>query len=119
MTDLVLIEGLEVETVIGVYDWEREIEQCLLVDLAMIWDNSRPAASDAVAVALDYGAVSEFVQHYAAQNQPALLETLAEGLAAGLLAEFGIPGLRLTIRKPGAVAAARSVGVTIERGQWS
>lgn len=118
MTDLVLIEGLEVETVIGVYDWERDIAQCLLVDLAMAWDNSRPAATDDVSLALDYGAVSEYVRRYAGLHQPALLETLAEGLAEGLLTEFRVRGLRLTIRKPGAVSAARAVGVTIERGQW-
>lgn len=119
MTDFVLIEGLEVETVIGVYDWERTIEQRLVVDLAMAWDNARPARVDDVALALDYGAVSDYVREFMASHHPALLETLAEELAGALLARFGMPGLRLTIRKPGAVPQARSVGITIERGQLS
>lgn len=119
MTDSVLIEGLAVETVIGVYDWEREITQRLLIDLDMAWDNARPAATDDVVLALDYAAVSERVASYLDSLRPQLLETAAEGLAACLREEFGVPWLRLTIRKPGAVPQAQAVGVRIERGQRS
>ncbi|MDC0664000.1 dihydroneopterin aldolase [Marinobacter sp. SS21] len=117
MTDSVLIEGLAVETVIGVYDWEREITQRLLIDLELAWDNAVPAAQDDVALALDYAAVSERVCGYLQKRQPQLLETAAEGLAACLQREFGVRWLQLTIRKPGAVPQAQSVGVRIERGQ--
>lgn len=119
VTDSVLIEGLAVETVIGVYDWEREITQRLLVDLDMAWDNAAPAATDDVAEALDYAAVSERVASYLDELRPQLLETAAEGLAACLQKEFGVRWLALTIRKPGAVPQARAVGVRIERGQRS
>ena len=117
MTDSVLIEGLAVEAVIGVYDWEREVTQTLLVDLDMAWDNRLPGASDDVSDALDYSAVSERVAQWLRQAQPALLETAAEGLAGMVRNEFGVRWLRLTLRKPGAVPAARAVGVCIERGQ--
>ncbi len=116
MSDLVLIEGLAVETVIGVYDWEREVTQQLLIDLEMAWNNAQPAATDDVTLALDYAAVSDRVRRYLQESCPQLLETAAEGLAACLQTEFNIPWLRLTIRKPGAVPAARAVGVRIERG---
>lgn len=118
MTDSVLIEGLAVETVIGVYDWERTIQQRLLVDLELAWDNRPAAASDDVADALDYGAVSSRVKTFFDSCQPALLETAAEQLAQCLMSEFAVPGVRLTLRKPGAVPAARSVGVRIQRGDW-
>lgn len=117
MADSVLIEGLAVETVIGVYDWEREVTQQLLIDLDMAWDNSVPAGDDDVAKALDYAAVSERVTTYLQELQPQLLETAAEQLASCLRSEFGVPWLQLIIRKPGAVPAARAVGVRIERGQ--
>ncbi|MEX2474277.1 dihydroneopterin aldolase [Marinobacter sp.] len=117
MADSVLIEGLAVEAVIGVYDWEREVTQQLLVDLDMAWDNRVPGASDNVADALDYAAVSERVTQWLRSAQPALLETAAEGLAAVIRDEFGVKWLRLTLRKPGAVPAATAVGVRIERGQ--
>lgn len=116
MTDSVIIEGLAVETVIGVYDWERDVSQRLLIDLDMAWDNRVPAESDDVADALDYGAVSERITGYLQQLQPQLLETAAEGIASLLQREFGVRWLRLVIRKPGAVPAAAAVGVSIERG---
>lgn len=116
MTDSVLIEGLEVETVVGVYDWERKVNQRLVIDLEMAWDNRVPGASDDVADALDYAAVSERVSSCLKRLQPQLLEYGAETLASDLQSTFGISWLRLTLRKPGAVPAARSVGVRIERG---
>ncbi len=117
MADIVFIEGLAVETVIGVYDWEREIHQRLLVDLEMAWDNRVPGASDNVADALDYAAVSERVIDCLQTMRPALLETAAEALAGLLQDEFGVRWLRLTLNKPGAVPSARTVGVRIERGE--
>ena len=116
MADSVLIEGLAVETIIGVYDWEREVLQRLLIDVDMAWDNTLPAASDDVADALDYAAVSNRITGYLTQTRPRLLETAAEGIADLLQQEFGVRWLRLVIRKPGAVPAAVSVGVSIERG---
>lgn len=117
VADSVLIEGLAVDAVIGVYDWEREISQTLLIDLEMAWDNRVPGRSDNVADALDYAAVSERVAGFFASSSPQLLEAAAEGLSASLRSEFNITWLRLVIRKPGAVPLARAVGVSIERGQ--
>lgn len=114
--DTVFIEGLEVDTVIGVYDWEREIRQCLLLDLQFAWDNSRPAQADDLSLALDYAAVSTRIQQFAEGAQFQLVETFVERLAQLLMAEFGITWLRLKLTKPGAVPAARGVGVEIERG---
>lgn len=116
MTDSVLIEGLAVDAIIGVYDWEREVSQRLLVDLEMAWDNRVPAASDDVSDALDYAQVSDRVSTYLVQASPQLLETAAEGIANLLQDEFSVRWLRLTLRKPGAVPAAAAVGVKIERG---
>lgn len=116
MADSVLIEGLAVDAVIGVYDWERKVTQRLLVDLEMAWDNRVPAGSDSVSDALDYAAVSEQVATFLQTAQPQLLETAAEGIAALLQTRFGVGWLRLTLRKPGAVPQAQAVGVRIERG---
>ena len=115
LADSVLIEGLVVETVVGVYDWEREVTQALVVDLEMAWDICIPGASDDVADALDYASVSERTEHCLKELKPKLLEHGAEVLAEVLQREFGVGWLRITLRKPGAVPAARSVGVCIER----
>ena len=114
--DRVFIQGLEVDTVIGAYDWERGIRQCLRLDLSFAWDNRPAAAGDDLSKALDYASVSTRIQAFAEQAQFQLVETFAERLAEVLMAEFNIPWLRLRLTKPGAVAAAAGVGVEIERG---
>jgi dihydroneopterin aldolase len=115
--DTVFIEGLEVDTVIGAYDWERTIRQCLRLDLYLGWDNRPAAAGDDLSKALDYAAVSARVQVFASEAQFILVETFAERLAEVLMSEFQIPWLRLRLTKPGAVPAAiGGVGVEIERG---
>jgi dihydroneopterin aldolase len=112
----VFIEGLGVDTVIGAYDWERGIRQCLRLDLSFAWDNRPAAAGDDLNKALDYASVSSRIMDFAGTAQFQLVETFAERLAEVLMAEFQIPWLRLKLTKPGAVAAAAGVGVEIERG---
>ncbi len=114
--DRVLIEALAVEAVIGVYDWERTIRQRLVIDLEMATDIRPAATGDDLTHTLDYAAISARIQTYADDSQFELVETFAERLAALLREEFGIPWLRMTVRKPGAVPEAQAVGVRIERG---
>lgn len=115
--DTVFIEGLEVDTVIGAYDWERTIRQCLRLDLYLGWDNRAAAAGDDLLKALDYATVSQRIQAFASESQFILVETFAERLVQLLMSEFQIPWVRLKLTKPGAVpAASGGVGVEIERG---
>ena len=115
--DRVFIEQLEVDTVIGVYAWEREGKQKLLIDLNMAWDIRGAAAEDRLSLTLDYAAVCQRIEQCAAQTAFELVETFAERLAALLQDEFNISWLRLKITKPAAVPSARGVGVEIERGK--
>lgn len=117
MSDIIYIHGLRVETVIGIHAWERHVRQELVIDLEMAWDCTRAARSDAIADALDYQRVAERVRELAAAQSCGLVETLAEAIVRLLREEFCVPWLRLKIGKPGAVAAARDVGVIIERGE--
>lgn len=115
MKDIVFIEGLSVEAVIGVYDWEKEITQSLLFDLEMEHDNRIPAMTDDLNKTLDYEAISNFITRFCTKNVFELIETLAERLCAELMQTFGIHSIRMTLRKPGAVPAASAVGVKIYR----
>ncbi|HET8898017.1 MAG TPA: dihydroneopterin aldolase [Rhodanobacteraceae bacterium] len=115
--DTVFIEDLRIETVIGIYDWEREIRQTVTLDLEMAFDNRVPAASDKIDDTLDYKAVSKRLITFVGAAHYELVETLAEECARIILAEFRVPWLRLKLGKPGAVTGSRSVGVVIERGQ--
>jgi len=115
--DKVFIEGLEIEALIGVYDWERRIRQPLLFDLEMAFDNRKPATSDDVADTLNYKDVSKRLIEYVAQSDFGLVETLAERCAEIVLREFDVAHVRLKLSKPGAVRGAKAVGVIIERSR--
>ena len=113
--DKVFIEGLEIEALIGIYDWERRIRQTLRFDLEMAFDNRVPAASDDIADTLDYKAVSKRLVEYVGQSGFGLVETLAERCVELVIREFGVQWVRLKLSKPGAVRGAQAVGVVIER----
>ena len=113
--DRIFIEGLAVEAVIGIHEWERRARQSLLLDLELSFDNRVPAASDAIGDAHDYEAIATRLVAYVSTTQVRLVETLAERCAALVLEEFGVRGLRLRLTKPGALPGARAVGVVIER----
>ena len=117
MTDHVFIEGLEIEALIGIYDWERRIRQTPAFDIEMAFDNRVPAATDDIALTLNYKDVSKRLVEYVGQSGFGLVETLAERCAAIILDEFGVARVRLKLSKPGAVRGARAVGVVIERSR--
>lgn len=113
--DRVFIEGLQIEALIGIYDWERRIRQPLRFDIEMAFDNRRPAASDDIADTLDYKAVSKRLIEYVSRSGFGLVESLAEQCARIILNEFAVTQVRLKLSKPGAVRGAEAVGVVIER----
>jgi dihydroneopterin aldolase len=115
--DKVFITGLHIQTTIGFFQWEKEIKQTLVIDVAMAWDTAKAAKNDELAKTLDYAEISTAIETFANENPVDLLETLAERMAAFLMSQFHIPWLQLTIGKPGAVHNAATVGVEIERGQ--
>ncbi|MCG7897662.1 MAG: dihydroneopterin aldolase [Candidatus Thiodiazotropha lotti] len=115
--DIVFIRDLRIETVIGIYDWEREITQTVVFDLEMGADIKRAAESDAIEDALDYKAVSKRLVSFVRESKFQLVETLAERCADIVLDEFNVPWVRLTLNKIGAVSMARDVGVIIERSR--
>lgn len=117
MTDYVFIEDLRIETVIGIYDWERKIKQVVALDLEMAFDNTKPAASDRIEDTLDYKRVSKRLIAFVGESHFELVETLAERCAEIVMREFDVPWLRLKLSKPGAVTGAKAVGVAIERGR--
>jgi dihydroneopterin aldolase len=115
--DKVFIEALEIECVIGIYDWERKIRQPIVLDIEMGFDNRKPAASDDIADTLDYKAVSKRLIQFVGDSSYGLVETLAEHCCRIILDEFRVEHVRLKLSKPGAVRGARAVGVLLERSR--
>ena len=116
MQDLILIEGLKVETVVGCFDWERQILQPLLLDLKIWVDLSAPACSDLLADTLNYAEICDIATHTIQQAKPELIEHAAHLVLIALFEKYqSIEKISIIVRKPAIIPAAQSVGIQIER----
>ena len=115
--DIVFIRDLQIETVIGIYDWERKVRQIISLDIDMATDIQKAASSDNIDDTLSYKTVAKRLIAFIEESEFELVEALAEKVCAIILEEFDVPWVRLSLSKPGAVRGSRSVGVIIERGQ--
>jgi len=115
--DIVFLHDLTIETIIGIYDWERRIKQAVILDLDMATDVKKAASSDHIDDAIDYKAVAKRLIEYVSENHFQLVETLAERVTELVLTEFGVKWVKLRVNKKGAVRYAGDVGIIIERGE--
>ncbi len=113
--DKVFINRLQIDTVIGVYNWEKEIQQRLFLDLEMDWDITKAAATDNYEHALCYETVSKRLIELVSAKPVELIETVAEMVADCLLREFNVTQVKVRVNKPGAVKQAAGAGVEITR----
>ena len=115
--DKIFLDELKVETIIGIWEWERKIRQTVVIDLEMSADIARAAASDAIEDTLNYKSVAKRLIQFVGESEFQLVETLAERCAEIIREEYGVRWVRLTLNKKGAVRGASDVGVIIERGE--
>ena len=116
MTDRIFLRDLRVETIIGVFEWERDTRQTVCIDLTMPGDTRRAAASDHIDDTLNYHSVAERVRALTENASFQLVETLAERIAELCITDFDMPWVEVRVNKPGAVKGAQDVGVSIRRG---
>ncbi len=115
--DIVYIRDLRIETIIGIYDWERETKQTISLDLEMGSDIAKAAASDHIDDALNYKAVAKRLISFIEASEFQLVETMAERIWEIIRDEFDVPWMKLRLSKPGAVTGSQDVGVIIERSK--
>jgi dihydroneopterin aldolase len=113
--DKIFIHALKAEAIIGIYDWERQVRQTVLIDLEFAADVRKAALTDSIDDTLNYKRVAKRILAFVESSQFHLVETLAEHVAMLVLDEFGISWVRITLSKPGAVRSSRDVGVSVER----
>ena len=114
--DIIFLKKLEIETVIGIYDWEREIKQTVVLDIEMAADIRKAASTDQIDDTLDYKAVAKRLIQFVGESEFGLVETLAEKITEIILNEFEVPWVKLVLNKRGAIRGAEGVGIIIERG---
>lgn len=114
--DIIYLNDLRIDTVIGIYDWERQTKQTIILDIEMGTDISKAAKSDVIEDTINYKAVAKRLFAFVGESEFELVETLAERITEILLNEFEVPWCRLRLNKQGALRGVRDVGIIIERG---
>ena len=115
--DIVFIKSLEVHTIIGIYDWEQETKQKLLIDIEASHDNTVPAKTDNIEDAVDYEFISTSIIKLFQNTKYQLIETVAEVCANWILTNTKSKTVKITVSKPDAISAAMNVGVQIARSK--
>lgn len=115
--DIIYLRDLRIDAVIGIYDWERQMKQPLILDLEMATDIRKAADSDNIEDTLNYKNVAKRLMEFVSKSEFELVETLAERITEILREEFNVPWVKLTLNKKGAVRGVRDVGIIIERGE--
>jgi len=113
--DTVFVEGLTIETIIGIHDWERVVRQPVVLSVSLDCDID---ARDEIDRTIDYGAVVDLLRTFVSQRNDGLLETLAEACVETLHRQFPkARAIELRIEKPGAAQklGCQRVGVEIRR----
>jgi dihydroneopterin aldolase len=113
--DKIFLRELRIETIIGFWEWERRIKQVVSIDLEIGTDARVAAASDASAGTLNYEQLSKRLVEFVGASQFQMVEALATAVGRIVVREFEAPWVKVSVAKPGAVPAARDVGIVIER----
>lgn len=113
--DKIFIHALKTEAIIGIFDWERQVKQTVIVDIEISADIHKAARSDSINDTLNYKRVAKRVLAFVEESKFHLVETLAEHVAMLILEDFGIAWVRISLSKPGAIRNSRDVGVMLER----
>jgi len=113
--DKIFIHALKTETIVGIFDWERQVKQTVVMDIEFSADIAKAALSDSIDDTLNYKRVAKRVLAFVDESSFHLVETLAEHVAMLILEEFGVSWVSIALSKPGAIRSSRDVGVTLER----
>jgi dihydroneopterin aldolase len=113
--DKIFIHALKTETIVGIFDWERQVKQTVVLDVEFSADIRKAALSDSIDDTLNYKRVAKRVLTFVDESSFHLVETLAEHVAMLILDEFGVSWVRVSLSKPGAIRSSRDVGVVLER----
>jgi len=115
--DKIFLDELRIDTIIGIWDWERKIRQTVIIDLEMSADIAKAAATDSVEDTLNYKSVAKRIQEFVGNSSFQLVETLAERIAGIIRDEFDVAWVKVRVHKPGAIRGSKDVGIEIERGE--
>jgi dihydroneopterin aldolase len=115
MTDKIFLNQLRTECIVGIWDWERQVKQTVIIDVEMATDIRKAARTDHIDDTVDYKKVSKRLLSFVGESQFQLVETLTENIARIIVTEFDVSWVRVRLNKQGAIRNSRDVGIMIER----
>ncbi len=115
--DKLKIRGIKLNTLIGIYDWEKLHAQDLLLDITLQTNAKRIAEKDDIQQAIDYDKLLQHILAFVHHNHFLLIETLVEKIAEQVLEYFPTTWVQITLHKTGALKQADDVAITIERSK--
>jgi dihydroneopterin aldolase len=113
--DKIYLTGLSVDCIVGIWEWERQVKQRIVLDIEMATDIRKAAATDHIDDTIDYKKVSKRLLSFVGESQFQLVETLTERIAEILIKEFKVPWVKVKLNKQGALRGSKDVGIVIER----
>ncbi|RKG34004.1 dihydroneopterin aldolase [Acinetobacter tianfuensis] len=114
--DAIIIEGLKVDTVVGCFNWERQIIQPLMLDLTIHNCLEQASNSDELQDTLNYAEICEISAKVIQEAQPKLIEHAAKLVIDALFSTYpSVESIMISIRKPAIIPQANSVGIRLER----
>jgi dihydroneopterin aldolase len=114
--DIIFIHALKTEAIVGIFDWERQVKQTVIIDLEFSADIRKAALTDSIDDTLNYKSVAKRVLAFVEASQFHLVETMAEHVAMLIIEQFGVQWVSVSLSKPGAIRSSKDVGVKLERG---
>ncbi|MDH5509869.1 MAG: 2-amino-4-hydroxy-6-hydroxymethyldihydropteridine diphosphokinase [Nitrospinota bacterium] len=115
MGDKIILDGLEVECIIGIFDWERETRQKVLINFELDCDISLAARTDDIQDTVNYKTISKEIVALVEPSGFFLIETMAEKIAQLCLGHKGVSRAIVTVSKPGAISGSNNVSVQVTR----
>ena len=115
--DKIIIHSLEVQGIIGVYEWERSTPQVVCITIELSADLRPAGTSDDVAQSIDYASLADQVRQHASSAARLTIEALAEDISQLCLQNRRVQDVRVRVEKPGAIQGAQYAAVEIVRSR--
>lgn len=113
----IFLSEVKVQTKLGVPEWERMVEQTIILDIEIGYDLSKACQSDNVADTIDYGLVVNRVRETLKEHSFQLVEALAEHICQLILKEFGALSVKVKVAKPAILPGLKALGVIVQRNK--
>jgi dihydroneopterin aldolase len=114
--DIIFISELKIETLIGIYEWEKRVPQTIQLDLEVGLRGEHAAKSGKIGDTIDYSKVVGRIEQLFKEQHFLLLEKAGEAIADTIMREFKTPWVKVGIAKLAPLKSVKKLGVVIERG---